>query len=115
MTVHDIGFYLLLLVTLHIAHFWFVNWRNVYCDLRGQDVMWQIIEIIGIHAVLVWTAMVLADSFFQFRASDQAWTSINLVLGVAVLGIVGKGMFNRWTDAVTQRQKDDHSKEPAPH
>lgn len=84
---HLIGFYLLLTTTIHLGVFWILYWGSIINGIKGTDGVFQIIEIAGYVCLVVWPSMLLADAFFGFHASGEAWTSINLVIAVAVLGI----------------------------
>lgn len=84
---HLIGYYLLTITTFHLGIFWLLYWRSIIRGIKGNDGVFQIIEIAGYMCLVVWPSMLLADAFFGFRASDHAWQSIDLVIIVAVLGI----------------------------
>lgn len=84
---HQVGYYLAIVATIHIGAFWLMNWSSIIKGLKGEDGIFQAVEIVAYIATVMWPSMLMADAFFGFRASSNAWDSINIVLGVAILGI----------------------------
>lgn len=87
LTSHQIGFYIVVITTIHLIAFWWNNRKSIHAGLKGEDGKYQAIEIISYLTCVIWPNMIMADQFFGFKASTEAWTSINLIIFVAVLGI----------------------------
>lgn len=109
LTSHQVGYYLVVITTLHIGLFWIMNWSAIVKGLKGDDGIFQSIEIIAYVSTVLWPAMLMADSFFGFRASAEAWTSINLVIAVAVLGI-SYNKFLQHKETVIEKKLDHEEK-----
>lgn len=109
-TTHEIGFYLVIVTTAHLAIFWLGNWAHILSGIKGDDGKYQLAEVIGYISLVVWPGMLMADSYFGFRASAEAWMSINIVISVSILHISYKHYLHK--DKDKEEEKKEVVKEP---
>lgn len=105
LTPHEIGFYLVAIATAHITIFWWINRKAIHDGIKGADGKYQPVEIVAYLACIIWPNMMLADQFFGFKASTEAWTSINVIIFVAVLGL----SYDKYLKYKVNKDDDDRS------
>ena len=92
---------LLALCIIQIVWFWIRNGKTVFNDLRGEDAKWEAPEVIAVMALFIWAPMILANHFFHYNMTPEAWDSLKWVMTTAVGSRVLLDGIDKWKGNTT--------------
>lgn len=87
---------LLVLCIVQIIWFWARRGGQVFEDMRGEDKHWEAPEVISMMALFIWAPIILANHFFHYNMTAEAWESMKWVMSISVGSRVVLDGIDKW-------------------
>lgn len=81
---------------IQLVWFWLKRGSQVFEDMRGEDKHWEFPEVLSLTALFIWAPMILANHFFHYNMTSEAWDSVKWVMTLGVGSRVVLDGIDKW-------------------